>query len=743
MRKKFGIHRAPYRFLLLLALGLSSCNPATTPVSVTIIPAIDNAITATPIPVHPLVFLQTNQQYEDPANDMSTSFLDVTSFQATVSDDNTIEIIFKMHDIPPSAELGKVRNVPEYSMLVSIYLDPATATSPNPHPNFELLVVAAVFDPPNASNKSGLLTPRSGEPTMLPIDKFWTFASVSDLSLNDTIGNIQPVIDPEADTLTLRTQIPGITSNAVLNYVTRHYEDSEDQPDSAISSGPASVADTDASPTLAANDVGRLVPASDVHAYPGPAHYAGDILTFEIPSFDGNPENEQKAILKLDQNEPVEVTGQWSYYNELILPLALNTSGLTGTHTLQISTSDNIINTTYTFDVLPASERPANEQNTAWMLRMTQCCIFHYISNTAAERDIQSIAEHFQKAADDFSQTTGKSLESKMEVYFIDRLVYNGGFGGNGNLFVSYTGRYYGPTVNWDDWETLARHEFSHAAGVGLENLGDGIDFNYEGLAVYIAGGHYKPEPLAERAAALYDLGYYVPIGQFLGQHELDYLYSAALLTYIDDTYGKDAVWKFLTADNDPTDGQPGPIEAAIQNTFSISPDQFNEGFRTWLQDHDPGTQLDDLRLTIKLQDLRRQYQDTYVPAPYLLLGNGMRDLTRPEFLPLIIREPQTPANTAIELLIENGQKAIVSGDYLTAEQITNIIESILSSKNFETSPANDYLAIAKILIENGYSVDSLKLSDNKATAQVSKDTPALSSIELQKNADNSWIILP
>ena len=737
MRTIFGNRRRFCQFLLLFALGLYSCSPATQAVSVTSTPPTINTVAAeTPMPSSAL--LETNLHYEDPADDMSTSFIDVTDFQATVDENNGIEVIFKMRDVPPTAERGGTRNVAEYSVMVEIYLDPKTAT-PTASPDFQLMAVAASFDPPDPSNKSGVLIPKPGETTVYPMDKFWSYGSVSDLRIGDTIGNFQPLVDPEADTLTLRAQIPGITSSAVMSYTTRRYPDEIDGPDFAEASGSALVA---ASTSAQTNEPGQLVPASDVHAYPGPTHYAGDILTFEIPSFDGNPENEQKATLKLDQNEPFEVTGQWSYYNELILPLALDTSGLTGTHTLQITTPDNIIHTTYKFEVLPASERPANEQNTAWMLRMTKCCIFHYISNTAAERDIQSISEHFQKAADDFSQTTGKSLDSKMEVYFIDRLVYNGGFGGNGNLFVSYTDRYYGPTVNWDDWETLARHEFSHAAGVGLENLGDGIDFNYEGLAVYIAGGHYKPEPLAERGAALFDLGYYVPVGQFIEQHELSYLYSAAMLTYIADAYGKDTVWKFLAADNDASDGQPGPLDIAIQKTFSISQDQFNEGFRSWLQDHDPGTQLDDLRLTIKLQDLRRQYQDTYVPPPYLLLGNGMRDVTRPEFLPLILRESQSPANTAIELLIANGQEAIIAGDYPAAEQIINTVENILSSKNFDSPPANDYLAIASTLIENGYSVDSLKISDNSATAQVSTNTPTLLTLQLQKSADG-WVVLP
>jgi len=95
-----------------------------------------------------------------------------------------------------------------------------------------------------------------------------------------------------------------------------------------------------------------------------------------------------------------------------------------------------------------------------------------------------------------------------------------------------------------------------------------------------------------------------------------------------------------------------------------------------------------------------------------------------------------------LELLMANGQEAIIAGDYPAAEQIINSVENILSSKNFETPPANDYLAIALTLIENGYSVDSLKISDNSAAAQVSTNTPTLLTIQLQKSADG-WVVLP
>src|SRR5687768_17887263 len=114
-----------------------------------------------------------------------------------------------------------------------------------------------------------------------------------------------------------------------------------------------------------------------------------------------------------------------------------------------------------------------------------------------------------------------------MEVHIIDRIFRNGGFGGHGDIVISYTDRYYGPTVGGEGLETLARHEFSHAASISPENSEAAVDFNYEGLAVYVAGGHYKPEPLVQRGAALYDLGLSAPVTEIIPQHELSYLHAA------------------------------------------------------------------------------------------------------------------------------------------------------------------------------------------------------------------------
>jgi hypothetical protein len=288
----------------------------------------------------------------------------------------------------------------------------------------------------------------------------------------------------------------------------------------------------------------------------------------------------------------------------------------------------------------------------------------------------------------------------------------------------------------------LARHEFTHAANVGLAGTGAGVDFNYEGLAVYVAGGHYKPEPLAERGAALFDLGYYVPVGQFFSQHELGYLYPAAMLTYIVETYGKEKMWQFLGYDDNLEDDQPGSLEGAFQAIFGVSLNDFDQGFRTWLESKDPGIQLEDLRLTIELQDLRREYQDIYAPAPYFLLAEATSAAARPEYLPVVMREARAPANIAIELLIANAQRAIVAGAYCEAEELIKVISDIVSTGQFENPLAKEYLDIADTAEEGGYEVLILNLQNGYATAQVTKEPPVTAVLSLQK-VEGQWQIQP
>jgi hypothetical protein len=231
-------------------------------------------------------------------------------------------------------------------------------------------------------------------------------------------------------------------------------------------------------------------------------------------------------------------------------------------------------------------------------------------------------------------------------------------------------------------------------------------------------------------------------MGQFIGQHELDYLHPAAMLTYIVEAYGTEKMWQFLGHDDNLEDDQPGSLEAALQAVFGVSLNDFDQGYQTWLESKEPGGQLEDLRLTIELQDVRREYQETYAPAPYFLLSAAANAIARPEYLPVVIREARAPANAAIELLIANAQRAIIAGAYPEAEALLNVISDIVSTGKFEDPLAKEYLEIVITATDAGYEVLVLNLQNGYATAQATNEPPLTTILNLQK-VDGIWRINP
>ena len=726
-------------FCLVALLILVSCVPAPTlssPTATPLQPTTSPQPTAT---ADEFSVLQAGQSYRDSSDDMDISFLDVTGFQATVNEDSEIlEVTLHLRDIPTTVTRRQVINVSEYMWEISIFHDPATISPTDPQPDYYLFLMTLATDPPTGGE--GIMEPRAGEPETVPIDQLWDRTIINNQQ-GDYISDLEAVADPDLNTITLKAHIPGIKSTSAFRFATINHDGTIDRPDNLIPSEVTTLStplpETTQVPQVSspvANDDTQLVPAGAVRAYPGPEHYAGDLLTFEIQTSE-NFDETFSVSMSLDDMEPTEVQATFAYFfsGMVQIPLALDTTNLSGRHTVKFTTADGGLNETYFFDVLPADQRPANEARAAWMVKETDCCIFHYIAETAAARDIDFIAENFDQAAIDFENVMGTQIPTKMDVHILDRIWGNGGFGGNGELVISYTDRYYGPTMGSAGLQTLARHEFSHAANVGVDNAGDGLEFNYEGLAVYVAGGHYKPEPLAQRGAALYDLGHYVPVDQFIPQHELSYLHAAVILTYIADTYGQEKLWDVLSADDDTPDEQFKSLGDAIQSTLGISLDDFDQGLQAWLERNEPGEQLDDLRLTIELQDLRRQYQDTYSPPPNIIFGQAADGVARPELLPVVIREARAPSNIAIELLIANAQKAIIAGAYAEAEELIKSIKEVVTTGDFEDPLAKEYLDIVVTAAEAGYEVLTLNIQNGHATVQVTNNPPETTVLEVQK----------
>src|SRR5688572_9559321 len=736
MRKRFGSRAGFRHLLLLLAIGSSSCGSR--PISSSPTPIPPQPTDTVPVTAESEFFpFKAGTRYSDTSGDMAVPFLDVVAFQATVNEEEeTLDVLLWLRDIPEMADRGQVTNLIEYSWTVDVYLDHPAANSAD----YYLRLNTSVEDP-SASGMS--LTPISGEPERVPMYQLFENRNIYNSS-DQPVEAVQVEISPDRNTLLLRGHVPRITSNAVFSFDIAYNQATNDRPDNYVHPESKNLSTPLPAVTRPVIDsTTQLVPIGPVRAFPGPKHYAGDILTFGIQAPLGFDES-VPVYMALDNNKATQALETFYWFGEVVVPSALDTTTLARHHTITFTTETGDLNETHLFDVLPADQRPANEVRADWLSKETDCCIFHYLSDTAAARDIDFISEHFQHGADEYEAMMKAEIDSKIEVHIIDRIFRNGGFGGHGDIVISYTDRYYGPTVGGKGLETLARHEFSHAASISPENSGAAVDFNYEGLAVYVAGGHYKPELLAQRGAALYDLGLSVPVDELIPQHELSYLHAAMILTYIVDRYGEGKLWKFLSADQTPSDGQLLPMENAIQLTFGVSLEEFDRGFQAWLESNDPGEQLDDLRLTVALQDTRREYQDRYSPDPLFLTSElDTNAITGSEYVPVVMREARASTNIAIELIIANSQQAIFSGDYTNAEVLNKVIAEIISTGEFEHPLAKDYLDIVLAAASQGYEVVHMDvLLGDHASARVMREPPLLVNLELQK-IDGMWQVLP
>ena len=421
-----------------------------------------------------------------------------------------------------------------------------------------------------------------------------------------------------------------------------------------------------------------VLPAEQITVIPHPDGplYVGDQVSFEvlIPAATG------------DQTGSIEVTfdGQ-ELGNAGIAPYGIggrnqatlwwvwNTRDLKpGSYTLTFTRLPDNTTWTETFSLHPADLVPSPEPNAHWVSTVTVCCNLYYITGTAAERDIATLSQEADEESAIVSSQMGSSLTERMDIIFMSRVVGHGGFTSSG-IYTSYLDdNYIG-----NDMLILFHHEFVHYYD---EALGGGYlpAMLQEGLAVYLTGGHFKVEALAPRAAALLNLGWYIPLTSiadnfYKQQHDIGYLEAGALVQYLVETYGWGAFNEFyrtIPAPENQTDS--AVMDIALQDHFDISFADLETAFLASLQSQpiteDVGT---DLRLTVTFFDTVRRYQEVLDPSAYFLTawlpdGSVMRQRG---IVADFLRHPEGWDNRLFESLLIRSQRELFSGDYKSAER--------------------------------------------------------------------------
>jgi hypothetical protein len=490
--------------------------------------------------------------------------------------------------------------------------------------------------------------------------------------------------------------------------------------------------------------------------------YVGDQVSLEVISPPGLDVNDGQLSVQVDPPSGLHLGtvkfGPWGIQgrSEAAMIWAWDTkSENPGQHTLSFEVLPQAYSWTETVNLLPSSALPPDQANAHWDSTQTDCCTVFYITNTASERDLDSLTAMINAQAQDAIDKMGANFTEPITITILPRLLGHGGFTST-EISISYLDRNYAA----DSWAMVVHHEMIHAIDAHL-----GGDFRpsifVEGLAVYMTGGHYKPEPLMPRAATLLGtyLNWYIPLKGladdfYASQHEIGYLEGASLIEYMVKTYGLEAFFNFYRDIHIQQDeSQSDAIDAALIKHFSISFNKLELDFLAALRaEPDTSAWVDDVRLTVTYYDTMRRYQQLLDPSAYFRTAWLLDNKTMRErgIVADYLRHPHTPTNLALETLFINASQQISDNNYPSGSHILNVISSVLDGiEHGTTDPfsasilASDYLSIAYTLQQKGYEVQILNINgDTAATYVTTSSGPDLISLSLNQ-VGGQWSIQP
>jgi hypothetical protein len=468
----------------------------------------------------------------------------------------------------------------------------------------------------------------------------------------------------------------------------------------------------------------------------GELFYSGDLLSFQVGAHHGHDwgsSGPPDVDLELWLGAPVAgqliAEGRVPFYGgrdgEVRFEWVWDTSGLIGPQTLSVvldpddaiqigdeNPDNNLI--TRTVDLHPREQLPAVWADARWVQQASGCCVFHYISGSAAERDIDTLITLADEAVSHAGQKLGEeSDEAKLSVYLIDRVLGHGGFAGDA-VIISYLDRFYAG----GELDLVFRHEGTHLLDRRFAEYRPSL--LAEGLAVFVSGGHFREEPITLRAAALLALDRYIPLTElaedfYPSQHEIGYLEAAGFVSYLVERFGWEA-FKAFYGDLQPDDaGQVASINAALQEHFGLTLSQAESDWVAALQELPaPSIQVTDLRLTIEFYDTVRRYQQAWDPSAYFLQvwlpppeESERRGITAD-----LMRHPSGLVNVTLETMFVAADRAIDQQAYEQAEALLAAINTVLDTNGDLASDrlADQYRALAQAAEAAGYEAQQIDL---------------------------------
>ncbi len=400
--------------------------------------------------------------------------------------------------------------------------------------------------------------------------------------------------------------------------------------------------------------------------------------------------------------------------------------------------------------LLPAEALPKQEQQAHWQSAETDCCVIYTLSGSAADRDQLQLSN----LAEDEFQSVQKQIpqqpKNTLEIAFIPRVIGQGGFADQ-NVTISYLDRNYTAA----DTRTILHHELVH-----IFDRWNGGNFKptifLEGLAVYLSGGHYQPEPLLSRAAALIPLQRYISLPYlanhfYPSQHEISYLEAGALVEYIVQRWGWQSFMEFYQSiQQEKDEDQSNSIDRALRNHFHLTFAELERDFLARLKQL-PTTKSDEekLQALIEYYETIRSYQQVLDHSAYYQSGwmVNVNDLINRNIVADYWRHPSSLTNITIETMLNRAGQARQQGDTTLQNELTTAVSWTLERirandpQPFLSHPlAQAYWQIVKELKQAGFEAQRITVNGNSAQAFVTQNNNDLIEVNLQLNT-NGWKI--
>ncbi len=461
-------------------------------------------------------------------------------------------------------------------------------------------------------------------------------------------------------------------------------------------------------------------PCCQVRLHPEKPFYVGDQISFEViaPSEERFLNQSMTVTLTSAPNPIGTATFQpfgFDRRTQATMLWAWDTSLLqAGQYTLQFSIPTLKEEWTETVALLPRSAMPVAERSARWQALDTPCCTLHFITNTAAHRDLEEIVEIVEREYQAVLQKIPlEQKEERPQVVLIPRVIGNGGFA-NGEINVSYLDRNYTAA----DFATILHHEMVHVVDQQV-NQDERPSLFVEGIAVYLSGGHYIPEPLLTRAAVLYNLNRHFPLRDlaedfYSHQHESAYLEAGALVEYMSQRWGWQTVWKtYLSMSLKSGETHLQAIERSLNENLGISLQRLEQDYFAYLGSIEENvlTFQDVANLTLHYETLRN-YQQLLDPAAYFRTA-WMLDARQMRSKGIVAdywRHPRQPENITIELLLNEAGRARRAGEIVQGAAFLDAIKCALEGlKEKHPEPfschgsAKSGWEIVQILLAAGY----------------------------------------